>query len=70
MKRLKSITFRNLQLSVSVMLVSILLVAPLHAESQTRLKVSVQQLGALQQQTQTVTAITHFAGSQLLGTVS
>ena len=42
MKRLESITFRSLQLSVSVMLVSILLVAPLHAESQTSLKVSVQ----------------------------
>lgn len=70
MKRLESITYRSLQLSVSVMLVSILLVAPLHAESQTSLKVSVQQLGALQQQTQTVTAITHFSGSQLLGTVS
>lgn len=70
MKRLVSTTVRSLHLYASVMLVSITLAIPLYAKSAESLRVSVQQLGALQQQIHTASEISQYAGSPLLGTVT
>ena len=59
MKRLVSTTVRSLHLYASVMLISITLAIPLYAKSAESLRVSVQQLGALQQQIHTASEISN-----------